>query len=603
MKIPLEVLFGNPTRVRPALSPDGRTLAWIAPLDGVLNVYTRALDGGEERAVTRDTGRGICAYAWAHDGEHLLYIQDRDGDENWHVYAVRVADGETRDLTPHPGIQAQILAIEKDVPDRILVGLNLRNATLHEPYEIRLADGESRIVAENPGDVAEWGADAKLAVRAALAQTEDAGWDLRARDSADGPWRSVHRVGPEDEASPVTFTEDGSGLYLLTTKGSNAKRVALLDLASGDERALAQREDADVAGLAFHPVTRTLQAVAFARHRQEWVVLDEDIRADFEALKAAADGDFDVVSRSDDDSLWIVAFTRDIGPAHYYLYRRAGRATEFLFSARPALEEYPLSPMGTVDIPARDGLVLPGYLTLPLGVEPVALPLVLNVHGGPWARDSWGYDAEAQWFANRGYACLQVNFRASQGFGKAFERAGDREWGGKMLDDLIDAVQWAINQGVADPKRVAIYGGSYGGYAVLSALAFRPEVFACGVDIVGPSNLITFLNSIPPYWEVVRRMFDDRVGNVDRDEQFLKDRSPLFSVARIVRPLFIAQGAHDPRVVQAESEQIVAALRDAGKPVEYMLFPDEGHGFARPENRLKFYAAAEGFLEKWLGAR
>jgi dipeptidyl aminopeptidase/acylaminoacyl peptidase len=285
------------------------------------------------------------------------------------------------------------------------------------------------------------------------------------------------------------------------------------------------------------------------------------------------------------------------------LYRRETGETEFLFSARPELDKYTLAPMEPVDIPSRDGLVLPSYLTVPHGIEARSLPLVLNVHGGPWARDHWGYHAEAQWFANRGYACLQVNYRGSDGFGKQFVHAGDREWGGKMLDDLIDAVRWTVDRGIADPGKIAIFGGSYGGYATLAALTFEPEVFTCGVDIVGPSNLITFLQSVPPYWEPMRKLLDDRVGNAERDEEFLKSRSPFFNADRIQKPLLIAQGANDPRVVQAESEQIVSALRERGKEVEYMLFEDEGHGFARPENRLKFYAAAEAFLARHLGGR
>jgi dipeptidyl aminopeptidase/acylaminoacyl peptidase len=608
--IPLETLFGNPTQVSPRLSPDGRLLAWVAPLDGVLNVWTRLADGGEATPLTHDTGRGVQHYEWAEDGLHLLYIQDKDGDENWHLYAVRLTDNVVRDLTPFENIQAQFVDAHPSRPDCILVATNQRDAAMHDVYEVTLSTGARTMVAENPGDVLGWVADTGLKVRGAAAQTPEGGWDIRVRDADDGPWHSVHTVGPEDEAVPYAFTEDGTGLYLTTTQGADTKRMVLLDVASGRMSVLAEREDVDVGGALFeaggalfHPVTNKLQAVAFARHRTEWELLDESIRPDFEALRKAEDGDFGVASRANDDSLWIVAYVRDVGSTRYYLYSRADRSATFLFAARPEIDAFALAPMQPVDISARDGLVLPSYLTLPVGVEPTALPLVLDVHGGPWARDSWGYHPHAQWFANRGYACLQVNFRASTGFGKAFMHAGDREWGGKMLDDLVDAVRWAVDKGIADPKRLAIFGGSYGGYATLSALAFRPEVFACGVDIVGPSNLITLLESIPPYWEPLRKVFDNRLGHLERDAEFLKSRSPLFSVESITKPLLIAQGANVPRVAQAESEQMVAALREAGKPVEYMLFPDEGHGFARPENRLKFYAAAEDFLAKYLGGR
>lgn len=601
--IPLETLFGNPTQISPRLSPAGTHLAWIAPLDGVLNVWTRPLDGSEARPLTHDTGRGIRAFDWAEDGAHLLYIQDRDGDENWHVYAVRLDTQEVRDLTPGENIQAQIVDSHPDFPQRLLVATNQRDPAMHDVYDVNIATGAAEMVAENPGDVAGWVADNRLQVRCAMAQTEEGGWDVRVRDTVDGHWRSVHTVGPEDEAVAYAFTEDGGGLYLVTSQGANTLRMTRLDLATGDLTVLAGREDVDVGGTLFQPATRKLQAVEFARHRAEWELLDEGLRPDFETLEAADSGDLEIASRANDESVWVAAYTSDVGSARYHLYRRAGRETEFLFSARPEIDRYTLAPMEPVDITARDGLVLPSYLTLPVGVEHANLPLVLTVHGGPWARDSWGYNPHAQWFANRGYACLQVNFRSSSGFGKEFLHAGDREWGARMLDDLVDAVDWAVARGVADPKRLAIFGGSYGGYAVLSALAFRPDVFACGVDIVGPSNLITLLNSIPPYWAPLRRIFDLRVGRAEEDADFLKSRSPLFHVENITRPLLIAQGANDPRVVQAESEQMVAALREAGKPVEYMLFEDEGHGFARPENRLKFYAAAEEFLAKYLGGR
>lgn len=600
--IPLETLFGNPTQISPRLSPGGACLAWIAPLDGVLNVWTRPLEGGEDAPLTHDTGRGIRAFDWAEDGAHLLYIQDRDGDENWHVYAVRLDTKGVRDLTPGENIQAQMVDMHPDLPNRLLVATNQREPSLHDVYDVDISTGDSSLVAENPGDVAGWLADNRLQVRGAVAQTPEGGWDVRVRDDVGAPWRSVHTVGPEDEAVPYAFTEDG-GLYLATSQGANTRRMTRLDLATGELAVLAGREDVDVGGTLFQPRTRRLQAVEFTRHRAEWELLDESLRADFEALRPVEEGDLEIVSRTNDEAAWVAAYSRDVGSTRYHLYHRDSRRTEFLFAARPAIDRFTLAPMEPVDITARDGLVLPSYLTLPVGVPHTGLPLVLNVHGGPWARDTWGYDPHAQWFANRGYACLQVNFRSSTGFGKAFVHAGDREWGGTMLDDLVDAVNWAVNRGVADPKRLAIFGGSYGGYAVLSALAFRPEVFACGVDIVGPSNLITLLNSIPPYWAPVRKMFDIRVGRVEEDADFLKSRSPLFSVNRIEKPLLIAQGANDPRVVQAESEQMVAALRDAGKPVEYMLFPDEGHGFARPENRLEFYAAAEEFLARYLGGQ
>lgn len=600
--IPREVLFGNPTYAQPRLSPDGRFFSYIAPDDGVLNVWVRLLEGGEPRAVTHDRGRGIRYHAWAMDSSTILTIQDKDGDENWHVYAVAADGSGQKDLTPYEGIQAQVVGLERDVPNRILVALNLRNEALHDVHSIDLPTGECRLVEENPGDVVGWVADRYLNVVACAAQTPEGGWQIRGRPVGEG-WRACLTTGPEDEAFPLSTTSDGASVYVVNSQGFNTKKIGVLPLSGGAFQTVAGREDIDVGEMVIHPTTRQIQAVAFDRHRTEWEVLDDAIRSDFQRLIDHEAGDFYPVSRTDDDNTWVIAYSRDTGSDAMYLYDRQTHERSFLFTVRPELDRYELAPMRPVDIPSRDGLVLPSYLTLPVGRSERPMPMVLNVHGGPWARDAWGYDAEAQWFANRGYACLQVNFRGSEGFGKSFVHAGDREWGGKMLDDLLDAVQWAVDNGIADPEKVAIFGGSYGGYACLAGLTFAPDVFVCGVDIVGPSNLITFLQSIPAYWEPMRKLLDQRVGKVDEDEAFLKSRSPLFHVDRIQRPLLVAQGANDPRVVQAESEQMVAALREAGKTVEYMLFEDEGHGFARPENRLRFYAAAEEFLQRYLGGR
>jgi dipeptidyl aminopeptidase/acylaminoacyl peptidase len=352
-----------------------------------------------------------------------------------------------------------------------------------------------------------------------------------------------------------------------------------------------------------HPDTHEAQAAAVERARAEWTVLDDSIRDDFEAIRNLARGDFGVTSRDRADEHWIVGFTADDGGASYYVYDRGKKSGEHLLDARPDLAEYTLARMEPVSFTTRDGLKMEGYLTLPPGENRENLPMVLDVHGGPWARDGWGYDPEAQWFANRGYACLQVNYRGSTGYGKEFLNAGNKEWGAKMHDDLVDAVRWAVEEGVADPERVAIFGGSYGGYAALAGATFTPDLFRCAVDIVGPSNLMTLINSIPPYWEPLKAIFTKRVGDPETEEDFLKSRSPLFSVDRIGIPMLIAQGANDPRVKQAESEQIVAAMKEKGIAHEYMLFEDEGHGFARPENRLKFYAAAEKFLAEHLGGR
>jgi dipeptidyl aminopeptidase/acylaminoacyl peptidase len=401
----------------------------------------------------------------------------------------------------------------------------------------------------------------------------------------------------------VSFSGDGRSLLVVSAAGSDTGRLARIDLATGAETVLAADPGADVADAVLHPDTRDPQIVEILKDRMTYTILDPDVEEDFKAVRALHPGDPTLLGRDNDDRTWLVGYTNDAGPILYYAYDRQTRTGRFLFEHQPALSGYELAPMEPFSYTARDGLVIHGYLTFPPGAGRSGLPTVLNVHGGPQVRDEWGYHSEAQWLANRGYLCVQVNYRGSTGYGKSFVAAGDREWGGKMHDDLIDAVSHVAAQGWADAGRVAIYGGSYGGYAALAGAAFTPDVFRCAVDIVGPSNLKTLLESVPPYWKPMIAQLYRRVGNPSEDAEFLWSRSPLSRARDIRIPLLIAQGANDPRVKQAESEQIVAALTEAGIPHEYLLFPDEGHGFTKPENRIKFYTAAERFLATYLGGR
>jgi dipeptidyl aminopeptidase/acylaminoacyl peptidase len=607
--IPRKVLFGNPQRTQPRICPDGQRLAYIAPLDGVLNVWVGPVGsdagGGAFEPVTRDTDRGIRLYFWAEDGRHLVYLQDKGGNEDWQLYAVDPATKETRDLTPFENVQARPLEKNKHFPDELLVELNRRDPQLHDVHRLNLATGDLKLVAENPGNVAGWVADVDMQVRAALSAYPDGGFGLLVRKTEEDDWHELLRWGPEDSlnSGPVGFSEDGARMFLKDSREANAARLVRLDLLTEEVEILAEDPDYDVSGVLVHPDTREVQAAAFTRARTEWIVLDEAVREDFAAIAKLHPGDFAVVSRDRADENWLVVFTADDGPASYYAYDRDEKQGTHLFDDRSDLKEYTLAPMEPVSFEARDGLKIYGYLTVPPALGRENLPMVLNVHGGPWARDLWGYDPEAQWLANRGYACLQVNYRGSTGYGKRLLNAGNREWGAKMHDDLVAAVGWAVEEGIADPERVAIYGGSYGGYAALVGATFTPDLFRCAVDIVGPSNLITLIKSIPPYWKPLIAVFHERVGNPETEEEFLESRSPLFRVDQIKVPMLIAQGANDPRVKQAESEQIVAAMEEKGIDHEYILFPDEGHGLAKPENRLKFYAAAERFLAKHLGGR
>ncbi|MGH3213810.1 MAG: S9 family peptidase [Trebonia sp.] len=608
--IPRSVLFGNPERTSPRISHDGSRLGWIAPKDGVLNVWVAPIDESDgvdwaaARAVTDDTDRGIRTFGWAWDGRHLLYIQDVGGDENWRLYDVDLVTGERRDLTPFEKIHAQIIGSSKRRPAEVLVGMNADNPQLHDVYRLDLETGNLVKEIENPG-YAGWLADEDLVVRCALAPLPDGSLDVLVRDSVPADWRTLLTIPAEDVTSSdvVSFSGDGRSLVMISAAGADTGRLTRVDLATGATTVLAEDPEADVAGAVLDPDTRDPQIVVILKDRMTYVVLDPSVEDDLKAIRGLHPGDPMFLGRDEADQTWLVGFTVDAGSISYYMYDRPSKSGRLLFEARPALSSYTLAPMEPFSFTARDGLEIHGYVTFPPGQGRSSLPAVLDVHGGPQVRDSWGFNPEAQWFANRGYLCVQVNYRGSTGYGKAFVAAGDREWGGKMHDDLIDAVSYITGQGWADPSRVAIYGGSYGGYAALVGAAFTPGVFRCAVDIVGPSNLKTLLETIPPYWAPMIAQLYRRVGNPETDAEFLWSRSPLSRARDIRIPLLIAQGANDPRVKQAESEQIVAALTEAGIEHEYLLFPDEGHGFAKPENRIKFYTAAERFLARYLGGR
>jgi dipeptidyl aminopeptidase/acylaminoacyl peptidase len=609
--IPLPVLFGNPERVSPRLSPDGTQLAWIAPHDGVLNVWlapissAAGVDWVAARVVTDDADRGIREFAWAHDGRHLLYLQDTGGDENWRLHDVDLATMLRRDLTPFDGVQTQLIATEKDFPNEILIGLNKDNEQLHDVYRVDLGTGELTKVLTNPGFIGML-ADARLVVRAALQPQPDGSMVLVVRDRADSDkWRSVLTIPVEDSltTAPVGFSADGDSLLLVSSVDAEAAGLVRIDLRTGSSEVLAADPEADVSDVRVNPDTRDPQIVTILKARSEYRVLDPSVAGHLDAIRALHPGDPVFADADDTDKVWLISFTNDAGPVSFYAYDTATGVGSFLFEHQPELSKYELAPMEPFSYQARDGLTINGYLTFPLGRDRFDLPTVLLVHGGPWARDTWGFDPEAQWLANRGYLCIQVNFRGSAGYGKAFINAGDREWGNKMQDDISDAVAHAISRGWSDPARTAIVGGSYGGYAALAGAAFTPDLYCCAVDIVGPSNLITLIETLPPYWAPLIAQFHNRVGDPAKDKDFLWSRSPLARADQIRIPLLIAQGANDPRVKQAESEQIVAALEKAGIEHEYMLFADEGHGFAKPENRLRFYAAADAFLSRYLGGQ
>jgi dipeptidyl aminopeptidase/acylaminoacyl peptidase len=614
--IPREALFGNPERANVQLSPDGKYLSWVAPLDGTLNVWVAPADDlSAGKAVTRDTARGIRNYFWSYLPDTLLYLRDSGGDEDFHLYAVDLKSGESRDLTPYEKTTAQVVGVSDLHPDTILVGMNDRDAQWHDLYSVDLATGERSLVEKNTQQIGEYVAGADYSLRYASRSRPDGGLDLLRR--AGEAWDKYDEIPFEDGMTTgySGLTKDGATLYMRDSRDRNTNALFAIDTATGARTLVHEDPRADIGGGLADPATGKVQAVAVNYLREQWAVLDDAIKADLARLDAIGPGEASINTRTLDDRTWIVAYSAAESPVEYYRYDRDGKGGGELtrmFSGRPALEGKPLVPMWPQELTSRDGKTLVSYLTLPAhadangdGKADQPVPMVLLVHGGPWARDAYGYSSYDQWLANRGYAVLSVNFRGSTGFGKDFTNAGDGEWAGKMHDDLIDAVQWAVAEGVTTQDKVAIMGGSYGGYATLVGLTFTPDTFACGVDIVGPANLNTLLSTVPPYWasfykQLVRRMGDPET---EAGKAWLTERSPLSRVDAISKPLLIGQGANDPRVKQDESDQIVNAMTAKNIPVTYVLFPDEGHGFARPENNKAFNAVAEGFLSQCLGGR
>jgi dipeptidyl aminopeptidase/acylaminoacyl peptidase len=605
-------LFGNPEKAQARVSPDGKYISFIAPRDGVLNVWVAErgkLDAA--RPITNDQKRGIRQHMWSFDNRHILYRQDLDGDENWHVHAVDVVNGGDRDITPYKGARAVIVDLSWKKPGVVAVGLNDRAPEWHDLYEIDIATGKRTLVEQNDKEIADYLLDFDLKPKLAVKNNTD-GTEILRRVGTE--WVSLLKYGQEDSQTtfPLAIEANGTTALLQSSVGRDKSALVRAEIATGKSTVLGASDVADVDQVWFEPKTAKPQAYSVNYLKPEYTVLDASVQKDADFLKAKLGEGFQVTNRTLDDSVWTVAVVDPQSPATAYLYERKGSKLTKLFDQRPALSGAPLVPMQSLEIKARDGLTLVSYLSLPPGSDANGdgrpdkpVPLVLNVHGGPWSRDEYGFNSEHQWLANRGYAVLSVNYRGSTGFGKGFINASNKQWARKMHDDLLDAVQWTVAEKITTTDKVAIYGGSYGGYATLVGLTMTPDTFACGVDIVGPSNIVTLMASIPPYWKTFFEEFTMRVGDPRTEEgkKMLLERSPITHVANIRKPLLIAQGANDPRVKQAESDQIVQAMKDKNLPVTYVLYPEEGHGFARPTNRTSFYAIAEGFLTQCLGGR
>lgn len=618
--IPRAQIFGNPERAYVQISPDGNWLSWLAPVDGVLNIWLAPASEPERaRPLTDEKHRPLSDYFWAPDSSSILYIADNAGDENYVLYKSVVSASATgpvrpQRLTPEKGTRVQVVGINSTVKDRLLIGLNHRDARAFDVFSLDIASGALTEVFYNRLGYVNFLVDSNLNIRLVSGDTENGDTALYRVNGDSVENRPFKTIARADVATtkPLGFSRDGTLLYWLDSGGRDTSALVAENLTTRQTRVLGEDNKADVSDFHVNPATGELMGYAVEHHKTRWTALTPEFQADLDYLGRTLSGQFHVTSATADNSRWIVFVESPTVAGTTYLYDRTQHSLKALFVSQPALATAPLASMHTRTIVTRDALALVAYLTLPpwedhkgVGVPEKPLPMVLLVHGGPWSRDSYGFNAQHQWLANRGYAVLSVNFRGSTGFGKRFLAAGDQQWGANMQDDLLDAVDWAVRNGIARQDRVAIMGQSYGGYATLRGLTQTPERFACGIDVVGPANLLTLLETLPPYWEGDRSMFYERVGDptTEAGQLLLRERSPLFSAAAIRRPLLIAQGANDPRVNQAESDQIVQAMAERSIPVTYLLFPDEGHGFNRPENELAFSAVAEAFLGSCLGGR
>ena len=608
-----EILFGNPVISGGQISPDGQYISFIKPLDGVMNIWVKGIDEAIEQALplTSDKTRPVSSYFWSRDSQHILYVQDKGGDENFHLYAVDPKDTtqgipSARNLSDYGAIRALIYALPRTKPGTIYVGINDRDKAWHDCYEIDLQSGERTLIYKNDKQLSGFSFDLNGVLKLASRATPDGGNEILTIDGDE-----VNRIlyaNLEENINPIKFTKEGHAYFVSNVGETDLTGLYLYNFDTAQLELLEADplNAVDLDNVTFSNLTQELESTIYIADKKRIYWRDAALEKDYNYLKEQFDNaEISITSKTKDQTKFIFFVNNDTDPGTAYLYDRASQNIEHLYTPRPDLPAEHLAKMQPVSFPSIDGLTIPGYLTLPLRETQSNLPAVLFIHGGPWARDYWGYNSFAQFLANRGYAVLQINFRGSTGYGKKFLNAAINQWGEKMQDDLTAGAKYLIKEGLADKDKIAIAGGSYGGYATLAGLTFTPEVYAAGVSIVGPSNLFTLLDTIPPYWESARVMFHKRMGdpNTEEGRTQLKRQSPFFHAKNIKAPLMVAQGDNDPRVKTSESDQIVIAMRDLGLPVKYINFPDEGHGFANPKNNMSFLVAMEKFLAEHLGGR
>ena len=599
-EVPLKDFFKNPEKTGYQISPDGNYFSFLAPWESRLNIFVQKIGDNDAVRITSAKERDITSYFWKGNNK-IMYLQDKAGDENFKLYSVNKDGSDLKLLTPEDKVRAGIVDDLEDIDDYMLISTNERNPQAFDVYRLNVNTGEKKMIAENPGNIMGWITDHDGKLRVATA-SDGVNSVVLYRDTEEEPFKEVLVTNFRDELNPLFFTFDNKFMYASSNLGRDKSAIVKFDIANGKELELMyENPDVDVSGLSYSRKRKVLTTISYVKEKREMKFLDSETEKRYDRLKKEL-GDYEVVitglNKNEDKFLVRTYSDRSLGS--YYFYDAASDKLSKIVEVSPWLNENELAVQKPVTYKSRDGLTIHGYLTLPVGVEPKNLPVVMNIHGGPWARDNWGFNPEVQFLANRGFAVLQVNYRGSTGYGKKFWEASFREWGKKMQDDVSDGVKWLISEGIANPKKVGIYGGSYGGYATLAGLAFSPELYACGVDYVGVSNLFTFMKTIPPYWEPFRKMMYEMVGNPEVDSALFVSASPVFHADKIVAPLFVAQRKMDPRVNIAESDQMVEAMKKRGVEVEYMVKDNEGHGFLNEENRFDFYGAMETFLKKHL---